>query len=495
MAIVISRVPRPAFGESAAVLAMVACSAIVAAAALAGGAAAFTAILGLALVVAIVIQPRIGLYAATLLVVLFSGLASNPAFGDQLVPMGETVPGVGLFPIEIVLLAALVGIVRSRVFEEGYRLRAGDIGLPLALFVGAVGLSFLYGIATGGDFRIAFWETRGIAFVAVTYVVVVNTLRTRQDMTTFANVAIAGALLMSIEAVYRHLVYIRPGYTLDEPLDLAFIHEASLVAALAAVLLICRMLWGDSAERRIGYGMLALIPLAALMVMKRRAGIIALDVAVVLLAISLFRHDRIRFLMIVPIAMVFVAALLALTWNNPGGSGQFARGVQSITDQTSSKPTQAGEDQSSDEYRRRETANARANILARPVQGLGFGKPYDMPNQLPDLSSFWPFFAYIPHNTVLWLWIKGGIVSFLAFVTLVGAAMMRAGQLFVRFRGDPMQVAAITAGLGIAMFTTFAYVDLGLTSPIATVFFGVMLGILASLAALVRDEDAAQVAP
>lgn len=490
MAAIAARRPRlDALPEALAVATVALVALALAGGVLVGGVMAFVAIAGAVTAIAAIIQPRIGLYAATIIVLCVVPLTANPAFGPDISLVNDPVQGTGLLAHEIMIGAAALGVLRIQVFERGAELRMGDMLWPILLLATVTTLAFGYGIMRGGDFRMAVWETRAIYLLIPIYLVMTNTVRTRGDLAAFAHVAAAAAFVMSAEAVYRHLVYIRPGYQLDVILDLAFSHEASIVAGLLAMYFIARTLWSASLTGSVGYALLALIPLAALMVMKRRAGIVALDAALIMFAIALFRNDAFRFVLIVPVTALFFAALLMATWNNPGGSGQFSRSFQAIT-QTS--PTQdQDEDQASDDYRARETANIRANINARPVQGLGFGQRYDMPQQLPDLSSFWPFFHYVPHNSVLWMWMKAGILGFVATMMLFGAGVLRSGQLFRRFNNDPLQPATIVGGAGVLMFAVFAYVDLGLASQSAMVFFGLCLGLLGVLAEFAKLEPTA----
>ena len=49
-----------------------------------------------------------------------------------------------------------------------------------------------------------------------------------------------------------------------------------------------------------------------------------------------------------------------------------------------------------------------ATIKAKPITGLGFGQRFYRPFPLPDIS-FFPFYEYMPHNSVLWIWIKTGV--------------------------------------------------------------------------------------
>ncbi len=72
-------------------------------------------------------------------------------------------------------------------------------------------------------------------------------------------------------------------------------------------------------------------------------------------------------------------------------------------------------DQSSDQYRDIENYNLNYTIRADPIAGQGFGRPFLRPIPLADISVF-ELNAYLPHNSLLWIWIKMG---FLGFVTVL----------------------------------------------------------------------------
>ena len=57
--------------------------------------------------------------------------------------------------------------------------------------------------------------------------------------------------------------------------------------------------------------------------------------------------------------------------------------------------------------------------------GVGFGKPFYQPIPLPDIS-FFVFSEYIPHNSIMWIWLKMGYLGFVTLLFLLAAAI-RAG--------------------------------------------------------------------
>jgi hypothetical protein len=385
--------------------------------------------------------------------------------------------------VELLVLCGVLGLVTRRVSDASFRVSfGGDLIAPLLLLTLLVAAWFAYGMSSGGERDAAIWETRGIFLLLPLFVLTVNVVRTRRDLHVLGVVVGVSMLVASVETLYRHVRYIRGSYSLEAPLDLAFNHEVSIFVAALAFALLAQCLWSRSVLRTAICGALAMVPLAALVVTHRRAGMVALDVSLVLFALTLLRTDVRRFLVLVPLSIVVVSGLLAVTWHEPGGLGQPARAFQSITG-----GSERADDVSSDDYRARERGNVRANIVARPVQGLGFGRQYEFPNQLPDLSGWWPLYRYLPHNSILFVWVKGGVLAYTSLLCLLALAMLRSGQLFNSFAEPALRTAALTAGACVLMFAVFAYTDLGLVTAPSVFFLGLSLGVIGALGRLVSQ--------
>ena len=101
---------------------------------------------------------------------------------------------------------------------------------------------------------------------------------------------------------------------------------------------------------------------------------------------------------------------------------------------------------------------------------------------LADLS-WWPFWKYQPHHNILWVWLKVGAPGFTVFCILMFGSLALASSRALTLK-DPTLITF--AYLGIASVVTslvFCYVDLGLTNGRVTAFLGVVLGVLAVVAA------------
>jgi hypothetical protein len=250
-------------------------------------------------------------------------------------------------------------------------------------------------------------------------------------------------------------------------IEFAFNHETPVLLNLVIVLLIARLVWTATWKQR-AVSLFVPLLIYAQMVTERRAGWVALDLGLVLIAIFTFRtRRRVFYFCVLPLAVMYLGYLAAF-WNAEGPIAQPARAVRSINDPE-------GRDVASNLYRQFERNNIRLNIKANPITGLGFGMPYVFYYGMPDLS-WWPFWHYIPHNAVMFLWMDGGPLLFIAFLVLVGAAMVRGIQVLKRWRDDRTAPYLVAMVGFLLMFLTFCYVDIGIMSARLTVMFGLVLG-------------------
>ncbi len=121
-------------------------------------------------------------------------------------------------------------------------------------------------------------------------------------------------------------------------------------------------------------------------------------------------------------------------------------------------------------------------IRSSPILGLGFGRQFMSSGALTDIG--YSLAAVIPHNEILWLWVKMGTVGFGIFWVMVGGLFAYGCVVFRSARRPHTRVLAGLATAAIIMQLVVSYVDLQLTFARNMVFLGVLVGILARLADL-----------
>ncbi len=124
--------------------------------------------------------------------------------------------------------------------------------------------------------------------------------------------------------------------------------------------------------------------------------------------------------------------------------------------------------------------------------GLGLGKPYLQPIPLTTLfqaiAEADPYYAYVPHNNIYWIWMRLGAIGFLAFWYLIGSIIVR-GSLIARQLGDRyLQMAAIYVVSMTCMEIIVAFADYQLFFYRNVIYIGLLAGILMKLPELDEDE-------
>ncbi|MER3420149.1 MAG: hypothetical protein C4290_06320 [Chloroflexota bacterium] len=424
----------------------------------------------LALVLALTAwRPRYGIYAVVLLamaldpvpddVVMFAGwFAQTPISAQGSLKM------LVFSPTELVLLVTAGVVVLDALIERRPLVLPSLSWLMIGFLVLVLG-SIGYGLLRGGAFNIALWETRALFAGTLVALLVPNVLARREHTEQALILLYLGAIVLSVDILYRRFT-LPPEVT---RLDLIFAHEAPIVMNFVVIMLLARLIWPANGWWRLAALAVPLI-LYAEMVTERRAGWISLDVGLILLAIFVFRLRRkVFYFLVLPMTLLYLGYVAAF-WNAEGPLAEPARAVRSINDPE-------GRDVASNLYRLTERANIRLNVVTHPLTGLGFGKPYAFYFPMPDLS-WWPFWHYMPHDSVLGLWMKMGTFGFLVFLTWIGVAIVRGVELLKRAANDraaPILTAMVAA---VLMAMVFSYVDLGLQSVRITVLLGFALGVI-----------------
>jgi O-antigen ligase len=114
---------------------------------------------------------------------------------------------------------------------------------------------------------------------------------------------------------------------------------------------------------------------------------------------------------------------------------------------------------------------------------------------MADISSLYPLWNYIPHNTLLWIGMRMGIIGFVTFFGLLAMATLQACRVARDTRDTFLRGAAIFAVVAIGMELAVGYVDLQLDMYRNLIFLGAVLGVIYRLPAIAGLPDIARPEP
>lgn len=361
--------------------------------------------------------------------------------------------GVSLSPLEITIAWGLVVTAYRNLTVLGRPFRSAPLLNPLLVFIGFAFVGLMRGLSRGGDTRAATLEIRPLILLPLAYLLIVNVCQTRHDYRRMFWAALAAVLVQSVLSLQFLRALPEEARSGLESLNE---HGSAIGMNLLFMTLVVSL-----AYKRVPNSVRISLLLASVPVMwiylvaQRRAAVVAFLFGFALFAVTLLWRQRRTFWKVVPAATIIAVGYIGAFWQSDSTAAFPAQAVKTVI-----APDEAGEaDQSSDIYREVEKLNLSFTIRASPLLGIGFGHPFYQPYPLPEINAF-GLEAYVPHNSLLWIWIKMGFGGLVALLYTFGRAIAMGAA---RARAAPPGVDAVIATIGvvfIAMYAVFLYVDI-----------------------------------
>ena len=385
-------------------------------------------------------------------------------------------------PIGVYILAVLLIIIGARVLLRRRMLIGGRLFYPFIFFLGCIAFGILYGMATGGDFRIIVLEIRPWWYLFVTYILAYNIVSDIKHIRVIFWILVLGTAVKGVQGVYIVQTYLGGAYQGHNEI---MAHEQSYFFVLVLLLLVMMLL--HHFQRGLFFAILVSLPclLLALYANNRRADYVALLIGIGVvwtLVIILRPESRRRLVTALVICLILGTGYVVTFQGSSGALGEPARAVVSVFN-----PTAADQrDADSNAYRVIENYDLKYTESQSPIFGYGFGKPFLQPIVLPNVVELDPYYLYIPHNNVLWMWMRLGPVGFAALWYLIGSAVVTGCLIARRLKNTQMQFFAIFAIAALVMEVILAYGDYQFFFYRNMIFVGVLLGVLMKVPAIER---------
>jgi O-antigen ligase len=380
-------------------------------------------------------------------------------------------------PAEVLMGMIVVSWLGRVIITRKYEFFAGALFLPAAAFLGFATLGFFYGMSQGGDLTIALWTYRPMLYLPLSIVLIGNLIRTRTHvrqllwcvMIALAISGFQGFLFVANELQWRIL----------SVLEIAD-HSYSIHLNSAYVLLVALVYFRGSPRMR--WFLIVTIPfmLVGYIANQRRAGYVAIAVAFLVLGILSQWFNRRLFWSIVPPLLVLFIIYVGIFWNSTSPVAAVAQQVRTIV-----APVEGSEEESSNLYRELENVNILYTIQQSPLTGVGMGRKFLIIAPMPDIS-FFIWWEYFTHNSILWMWMQAGVGGFLSMLMLIGTAIsLGIRNIFRAPQGDMRAIAYLTVGY-VLMHFTFAYVDMSWGGE-SLVYLGMMLGLINAFERIIAE--------
>jgi hypothetical protein len=403
--------------------------------------------------------------------------------------------GVILTPIEIVIGLALLIWLAKGVSERRLRFHASPLGIMVMVVFGVAVAVELFGLARGGIFHISLWELRPFVYLATAYLLASQLVSRRAALEAILWAMVIGTGLKGIEGTERVFTW---ASIVPKP-EAILEHDESFFFSCYILLTVSLWLFGKRGWLRWVATLLLPFVVTADLGNNRRAAWVILPAGLLALAVVYYVRTPARRMVTAWIVGVLLAmgAGYVTTFKNQGSL--VAEPARAIWSQFQPDPRDAA----SNEYRTLENLNLAIDIRSAVFTGTGFGVPIDHPIPIFDASNIDPLINFIPHNNILYIWLRLGTLGCVAFWCLVGAAIVSA----CRLARHPDRDLALFGALG--MFAVMAwlvegYFDMGIVSFRIILLIGTVLGAVTAAhrmaaaearAAAAAEESAAPTPP
>jgi O-antigen ligase len=405
-----------------------------------------------------------------------SPLASLPAplLTDQ-VPIfqslsdGMGLSGVLVNPLELVILLALLVWLLRETAARRLALPRSYLAAGFAILFAIALFAEVRGLSAGADLRESLHELRPWVYLGAFYLLASQLFRRPGSLRVLLWAFVIGT---GIKGVQGTVEFLAVRGRVPRP-DAILGHEEAVF--FGVFLLLTAALWLFDSPSRLRSVATAIAPLVAIAdaANNRRAAWLIIGAGLLALFVVAWvrLRERRRFLFTaLVVAGVLAVVYVPAFWDGSGALSQPARAVRSMV-------MPEPRDASSNEYRVQEDVNLQYNIQRSMPLGLGFGIPIDYALPIVDLTESVPSLKFIPHNTVLYVWMRMGLAGMIAFWWVIGAAFL----LACRIVRSPDRRLAVMASLAICALIAYVfegYYDLGLSWFRISVFMGCVLGAL-----------------
>ncbi len=433
--------------------------------------------------VLIVFYPIVGMYIVLVAAVLVEQEPiAYPIFTDRLNVFYWPPKLSGLIerPIGFLMLFTLLVIMCRHLATRQPILRGGPFIFPFLAFLFTVAIGVAHGLATGGDSKIIVLEVRPFEYMFLSYLIAVNLIASKRQLRIFLWIVILAAAIKGLQGCYIFFIDLK-GHTGDANEIMA--HEDSFFF-VSLFLLILLFFLHTRYRVQLTVALLAVPPVAiALIANNRRADYIAFIVAAGIawvLLIVIRPQSRGKLITGLAICSAIGLAYVLIFSHVSGTAGAPARAIVNAIAPSSTDLR----DINSNLYRTIEDYDLKATEKANPILGLGFGKPFTQALPLPNIVQLDPYYLYVPHNTILWIWMRLGPLGYLALWYLIGMILIRACAAARTMRDPFLQLIAIYVVGATIMEVMLAYVDYQLFFYRNVIYLGLLMGIIGVLPAI-----------
>ena len=402
-------------------------------------------------------------------------------------PFLVSVPGVKLFPWQLILIAlAPFCLLRPGAFRR----RPWPMDAAMVVSLLSIGATFAWGFAQGGSAYNAYYQTWRFLAALLLAAMLISVTRTSRDLKALGLTVVAAAVVRGTLAIYFYWAHVR-GKIVPTPSHMTS-HDDSVLFVAGVLVLLSWVLVSGKLTTWIPALLLSLVILYAMVLNNRRLAWVELLLGLGCLYLMLPPRPRRR----VNVAALFLGPILlayvVVGRSHPAAIFAPVRAL-SIAGNTYDSSSLA---------RQEEIRNLLYTLSAagNPVLGTGWGIPYQKVTSFyANFGAEWWQYPYLPHNSLLALAVFGGVVG-IGGIWLVVPVASFLGTRACRESAHPLhRAAAMSAVSVLPAYGAQCFGDIGFQSLTCALVLSLALAGATRAAALARApaerERSPRVAP
>jgi|HubBroStandDraft_1064217.scaffolds.fasta_scaffold00517_11 O-antigen ligase len=335
--------------------------------------------------------------------------------------------------------------------------RAVENASPMAWFAGlslaAAAWMWIYGMARGNaDVPNSLWQLQRVAYLPALVFLFQRGFRSPADTAALGKVIVLAACLKASLAIYiRATVAPPPG---EPSLLYATTHSDSMLFAVAFCAVLSLLIHREGGKRGVLIGVVLPLLIAGMVANGRRLAWVELAAGVMaVVGLTRWSPAKRSALRGALATSPLLLAYAAVGWSSSAALFQPVHTLRSVVDSKADPSTL---------WRDLENYNLFFTLRHNPVLGTGYGHGYDEIIGLPDVSSSYALYRFLPHNSILGLWAYGGLVGFTALWAMIVVGLFLAARAYRHAVSVDDRTAALAAVSSIVVYLVYCYGDLGL---------------------------------
>lgn len=395
-------------------------------------------------------------------------------------------------PVEAHLLCIITGLlIRFAITREPWTLILNWKSV-LAYFSAVVFFIFL-GLYRGGESLPALWEVRGIGYMVVLMVLIPQVIRTKEQVNHVLWVVIAAIGFRAIEVSYH---FAQASFAFEGSGDTGGWGSHEDAGLFATTIVFAVAMWAlkvKGTKQKIVLSVIFIFLLLAIVGSDRRTAYPILVASLLFLAFLMPREIQRKLLRLSWKVGILFILYVAAFWNSQSDS-ILIMPVKSVREGLAGDDeAAAGGSYSSNLYREVENYDLYRMFRTRPLLGTGYGMLVDYYMPVP---IGWALGFYIPHNQILAVPAKTGLVGLIIFLNFYLSMASGITVMFRRLKEDHyLQAVLVLAGAALVGHLVFSFFDIILTYYRTNVYVGSLFGITSAIYIIEKERAAAETAP